>query len=316
MNLLQGIQLPELIMLILGFILGLALIFIFIFTALRGKPNLYLLIGFIVPALLIGYPSYKSTQFGNNVVKIEQLVEKVNENPTDIAAQKELIDNLGQLPASRCVKSADAMTTIANAQASLGLYDSARVTIKKAVELDKNSDKAAESQKTIEEKWEARRDIRERVKHLDYHIHDMEKRPNDRNLRDSIAYQVGRVEKLSMSTAVPVHLENEQAITIGRANALLGRIEQSEQIADEVLKVSPNQKEAVNLKRDIENKKFQPQLQTKPKPKDKKDKDNDSAKANSRMTVPAPAPVLQDTNLKLRFTPKGIVEFKKWNNKE
>jgi tetratricopeptide (TPR) repeat protein len=316
MNLLQGIQLPELIMLILGFILGLALIFIFIYTALRGKPNLYLLIGFIVPALLIGYPSYKSSQFGTNVVKIEQLVDKVNENPTDIAAQKALIDNLEQLPASRCKTSPEAMTTIANAQASLGQYDSARVTIKKAVELDSKNVKAVESQKAIEEKWEARRDIRERVKHLDHHLHEIERRPNDKNLRDSIALEVRNVEKRSMSTAAPLHLENEQAITIGRANATLGRLEQSEQIADEVLKVSPNQKEAVSLKRDIENKKFKPQPKPQPKPQDKKDRNNDGPMVNTRMTVPAPAPVVQDTNLKLRFTPKGIREFKKWNIKE
>jgi tetratricopeptide (TPR) repeat protein len=320
MNLLQGIQLPELIMLILGFILGLALIFIFIYTALKSKPNLYLLFGFIVPALLIGYPSYKSSQFGKNVEKLEVLVDNVNKNPTDVKAQKALIENLEQLPASRCRNSVDAMTTIANAQASLGQYDSAKVTIQKAVELDKNSPKALESQKEIQQKWQSRRDIRERVKHLDHHIRDFDKRPTDRVLRDSIVMELHNVEKLSMASANPIHLENEQVITVATAAAIVGRAQQGSEIADEVLKVNPNQKEAMKLKLDIESKKYQaqqPQAQAKPKPKPQDKKPKPQARQDEkRETVPAPVAVYQDTSLILRLTPKGIVDFKKWNIKE
>jgi tetratricopeptide (TPR) repeat protein len=320
MNLLQGIQLPELIMLILGFILGLALIFIFIYTALKSKPNLYLLFGFIVPTLLIGYPSYKSSQFGKNVEKLEVLVENVNKNPTDVSAQKALIENLEQLPASRCRKSVDAMTTIANAQASLGQYDSANVTIKKAIELDNTSTKALESQRQIQQKWQARRDIRERVKYIDILIKDFEKRPNDKILRDSIVIQLNNVAKLSMASVDPIRLENEQVITVATAAAIIGRTEQSSQIADEVLKISPNQKEAVKLKKDIENKKYQAQqgqTRTKPKPRPKDNKPSTQARQDEkRDTVPSPVAVFQDTSLKLRLVPKGIAGFKKWNIKE
>ena len=49
MKLLEGIQLHELVLIILGFILGLVLIFVFLFGALRGKPNLKLLNGAIKP---------------------------------------------------------------------------------------------------------------------------------------------------------------------------------------------------------------------------------------------------------------------------
>jgi tetratricopeptide (TPR) repeat protein len=315
MNLLQGIQLPELIMLILGFILGLALIFIFIYTALKSKPNLYLLFGFIVPVILIGYPSYKSTQFGKNVEKLEVLVENVNKNPTDIKAQKALIENLEQLPASRCRNSVDAMTTIANAQASLGQYDSAKVTIQKAVELDPKSPKVLGSKTEIEQKWQTHKDIREHVKHLDHHIKDYEKRPNDRTLRDSIVRQLHNVEELSMVGANPIVLENKQVITVATAAAIIGRTQQGSEIADEVLKVHPNQKEAVKLKKDIENNKYQAQVKPKPKPQGKKPVPQDFPN-EKRATVPAPSPVYQDTSLILRLTPKGIVDFKKWNIKE
>ena len=315
MNLIQGIQLPELIMLILGFILGLALIFIFIYTALRSKPNLYLLFGFIAPAILIGYPSYKSSQFGNDVVKIEQLVEKVNEDPTNVEAQRALIDNLGQLPASRCKTSVDAMTTIANAQASLGLYDSARVTIQKAVDLDKTSPKAVESQKEIYKKWEARENIRAHVRYLDSNIKDIETRPNDKILRDSIAYHLESVEKLSMATAI--HLENKQVITVARAAAIVGQKEQAEQITEEVLRINPQQKDAVKLKKDMDNKKFKPQVKQLPKVKVEIETKKENNKVDNVKVVPAPAPVYQDTpHLRLRLIPKTGIEFKKWNIKE
>ena len=108
MNLLQGIQLHELILMVLGFILGLVLIFIFLFTALKNKPNLKLLYGFIAPLVMIGYPSIRSIEFGKDVIKIDKLVEKVNANPTDTTVQRELIQNLQELPASRCKTSSDA----------------------------------------------------------------------------------------------------------------------------------------------------------------------------------------------------------------
>lgn len=316
MNLLQGIQLPELIMLILGFILGLALIFIFIYTALRNKPNLKLLYGFLAPCALIGYPSYKSSQFGLDVVKIEQLVEKVNQDPTDVKAQKALIDNLEQLPASRCRTSVDAMTTIANAQASLGLYDSAQVTIKKAVELDKTSPRALESQKEIIKKWETRENIRAHVKVLDRNIIDIEAHPNDKMLWDSIATRLRVVEQLSMAT--PIHLENRQVLTVARAAAIVGQKDQAEHMTDEILRMNSNQKEAVNLKKDIENKKFPPQSKVRPRAKKETQKQTqkDSLKVDKVLVVPSPARVYQDSTLNLRLIPKTGLQVRKWNIKE
>ena len=98
MKLLEGIQLHELVLIILGFILGLVLIFVFLFGALRGKPNLKLLYGFIAPLIMIGYPSIQSIEFSKDVIKIDKLVEQVNRNPTDTVATRALINEISTLP--------------------------------------------------------------------------------------------------------------------------------------------------------------------------------------------------------------------------
>jgi hypothetical protein len=315
MNLLQGIQLHELIMMILGFILGLTLIFIFLYTALKSRPNLKLLYGFIVPVLMIGYPSFKSNQFGEKVDKLDILVQEVKKDPTNVAAQTALVDNLRELPASRCKTSVDAMTTIAEAQASLGLYDSAKVTIKKAIALDNNSPKAAQAQKDIEEKWRTREDVKTHIHQIDDNVHRIEQNPKNRLLRDTLVMQLQELDNISGKEVV--HLDNQDALKLARAAAIAGQPAAAEQITNDVLKVSPNQKEATNLKKDIQDKvidkKFSTPSKSKPTERAKPPKVNDAA----RTTVPAPAPVYTDTSIHMKFRviPKTEMSVKMWNPK-
>jgi hypothetical protein len=319
MNLLQGIQLHELIMMILGFILGLTLIFIFLYTALKSKPNLKLLYGFVAPILMIGYPSFKSNQFGQKVDKIDILVQDVKKDPTNVAAQTALVENLRELPASRCKTSVDAMTTIAEAQASLGLYDSAKVTIQKAIALDSNSPKAAQSQKEIEEKWRTREDFKKHIGKIDDNVKRIEQNPKNRLLRDTLVMQLRDLDNIGGNEVV--HLDNKEVLKLARATAVAGQSVMAEQITDEVLKVSPNQREATNLKKDIHDKVIDKKYQTqnRPKPIDKINNRTKPTKTDdvSRATVPAPVPVYSDTTIlmKFRVIPKTEMSVKIWDPK-
>ena len=310
MNLLQGIQLHELILMVLGFILGLVLIFIFLFTALKNKPNLKLLYGFIAPLVMIGYPSIRSIEFGKDVIKIDKLVEKVNANPTDTTVQRELIQNLQELPASRCKTSSDALAAIANAQASLGQYDSARVMSQRAVDLDKKNEKAIESNKIINEKWQMQKLTEQRIGKLNVFIKEWELRPNDLQVWDSISTHYNNL----VINSKPVHLDNSKILVVAQAAAIVGEKQRAEQITNNVLKVTPNQKEAEKLKEDIKSKRTDnryntPKVRTKIVDKAKEAKQKVEA-------LPAPAPVYQDTNLRIRFIPKTGIIIKKWNAKE
>lgn len=318
MTLLQGIQLHELIMIILGFILGLSLIFVFLFTALKSKPNLKLLYGFVAPVVMIGYPSFKSAEFQNEVVKIDKLVAKVNANPTDTLAQQELVQTIQtSLPASRCKTSSDAMATIANVQAALGQYDSAKVTIQKAIALDKTSTKAVESQKDIINKWEVQKKTEQRINQIDNIVKRIQSNPNDVTLRDSLKHHL---DKLESTTTTPVHIENKKLLVVAQAVSMVGQKQEAIQIADEVLKANPNQTEATKLKENIKTRETDKRTRTSTsvKPSTSKPKETEISKYKKVETVPAPAPVFQDTaRLNIRLLPKTGIEVKRfWNNKE
>lgn len=310
MNLLQGIQLHELILMVLGFILGLVLIFIFLFTALKQKPNLKLLYGFIAPLVMIGYPSIRSIEFGKDVIKIDKLVEKVNQNPTDTTAQRELVQNLQELPASRCKTSSDALAAIANAQASLGQYDSAKVMSQRAVDLDKKNEKAIESNKIITEKWQMQKLTEQRIGKLNEFVKQWELQPNNIQVWDSIATHYNNL----VINSKPVHLDNSKILVVAQAAAIVGEKQRAEQITNNVLKVTPNQKEAEKLKEDIKSKRTDNRFNT-PKVKTKITDKAKDAKTKIE-ALPAPAPVYQDTNLRIRFIPKTGIAIRKWNAKE
>jgi tetratricopeptide (TPR) repeat protein len=331
MKLLEGIQLHELILIILGFILGLALIFIFLYTALRSKPNLKLLYGFIAPLVMIGYPSIQSVQFSKDVIKVEKSVEKFNQDPTDTAALNAMKAELENLPASRCKRSSDAMTAIANAQAAVGAYETAKATIEKAKAINPNNPNVLASEKEIKEHWSTQKDYERRVKKLNEYIKLLEDKPNDKPLMDTLQKHINDLVNKSQKQAV--HLENTDLVTVARAKAILGEKERAEEITSEVLKVDPKDKEAKKLNEAIKNKeidkKFKLQREREKEKEREKQKEkervrikinednNSDAKMRQPQTVPAPAPVFQDTAApRLRLIPRSVKPLKIWNKDE
>ncbi len=325
MKLLEGIQLHELVLIILGFILGLVLIFVFLFGALRGTTNLKLLYGFIAPLIMIGYPSIRSIEFSKDVIKIDKLVERVNRNPTDTLATQALIDEISTLPKSRCVTSSDAMSTIANAQAAMGLYDSAKVTIQKAVALNPKSGKVLESKKDIQEKWEQQERFERKVQRLQSNITRLNANPKNKILRDSVALNLNDIKRLN----TPIRVSQRDILAVGMAAAIVGEWQAAEQVVDDVLRVSPNQPEAKRLKEDLKDnkigKRFPPREQTKLPQKlpQSPSKANDNSRIGAENTTPAPpkvdAPVAikVDTSWQSKLIPKAVLSnFVKWDKEQ
>jgi tetratricopeptide (TPR) repeat protein len=311
MKLLEGIQLHELVLIILGFILGLALIFILLIQALRGRMNLKLLWGFAAPLAMIGYPSLQGNEFEKQVSEVDQLVLAVKKNPTDTVAQRALIEGLGELPASRCKTSSDAMTSIANAQAALGMYDSAKVTIKKAADINPKNEKVQESQKDIQNLWQKQQDYETRVDKIRDQVKKYRSNPKvNRPLRDSIANNVRQLNE-------SVHISQEDALVVADAALIIEEKEAAYELTEEVLKVNPKQEQAIKLQETIKK-----QSTTTSKPNTTTTKP-ESSKTNSMNTkvipkVDAPVQIQLDTTLrwKSRLVPKGQVIQKIWNKAE
>ncbi len=320
MKLLEGIQLHELVLIILGFILGLVLIFVFLFGALRGKTNLKLLYGFIAPLIMIGYPSIQSIEFSKDVIKIDKLVEQVNRNPMDTLATRALLNEISTLPKSRCVTSSDAMNAIANAQAAVGLYDSAKVTIQKAVALNPKSSKVQQSKKGIEQKWMQQKVFETKVGALKDNLEQLNANPKNMKLRDSVGIKLYEIQKLN----APVHMAQRDLLAVGLAAAIVGEKQAAEQVADDVLQVSPNQPDAKRLKDAIRNKVIEKRFPARPKPKPQT---LSQAKPNGRIgesqpqppVVESPAAIKIDTNWRSKIIPKSTIiakDFVKWDKEQ
>jgi hypothetical protein len=320
MKLLEGIQLHELVLIILGFILGLVLIFVFLNGALRGKTNMKILYGFIAPLIMIGYPSIKSIEFSKDVIKIDKLVEDVKRNPTDSVATKALINGISTLPKSRCVTSSDAMTTIANAQAAVGLYDSAKVTIQKAVVLAPKSDKVQESKREIEEKWEMHRGFEDKVDRLKHNIDRINANPKNKILRDSLVMNLEDIKQMNPH----IHASQADILAVGMAAAIVGERHAAEQVVEDVLRVSPNQADAKRFQEELRDKKIEKRFP--PRDKDKKPNVKPQAASkpasNSRVGTPAPpvvaspAMVKVDTNWQSQLIPKSVEQLVKWDREQ
>ncbi len=314
MNLLDGIQLHELVLMILGFILGLVLIFVFLFMALKGRTNLKLLYGFIAPLVMIGYPSIQSISFSKDVIKIDKLVQQVNQNPSDTAAQRVLIEQIQTLPKSRCVTSTDALKTIANAQSALGNYDEAKVTIQKAADRDPNSEEVKEKQREIHGKWETEKRFEEKVERIKASISDLERKPTNTKLRDSIALDLGKLRAMD----APVRIQPAQAVWVAKAAEIIGQHQAAEQINNAVLKANPKMEEAHKLNSDIKNKVIEKRFGTyKPKPSVQPAPAKPTAKSTQPEQLPAPkvaAPAPVDvTKMLFSVKMKGIDTTKFWD---
>jgi hypothetical protein len=322
MKLLEGIQLHELVLIILGFVLGLVLIFVFLYGALRGKTNLKVLFGFIAPLIMIGYPSIQSIEFSKDVIKIDKLVERVKSNPMDTLAAKELLSQISTLPKSRCVTSSNAMSTIANAQAAVGLYDSAKVTIQKAVLLNAKSDKVEQSRHEIDEQWKTHRQFQDKVEILKENLDRLNANPKNTKLRDTLAINLEDIKRTNPST----HASQSDVLAVGMATAIVGQYQAAEEVADNILRVSPNQAEAKRLKEDIRDNKikqrFPPKRET-PKPRTENPKPNNRVGTESGQKPPvvdAPAAIKADTaSWQNKLIPKSTLiakDFVKWDKEQ
>lgn len=82
---------------------------------------------------MVGYPSVKSIQVGNDIIGIQKLTQEVNQNPGDSITRKSLAVAVSQLKSNNRLPGSKAgLIAVANAQIALGKLDSASLYINKA----------------------------------------------------------------------------------------------------------------------------------------------------------------------------------------
>lgn len=224
MNLFQGLYLGEVVLLVLGVILFLALIVLL----LRGKKGL---IGyFVVCVVCIGYPSIKSFQYGEFSVTLANETTALQKDPGDPQARQAVEKTLAQIE-SRPAPNAQASALIARAQFAVGNEAAAEVNLQKALAADPKAPEAL----ALKEKIGA-------IQQLAQLTAAVKSNPENAAARAELT------TKIEQATKEPI--ANQEALAkVAQAQAAIGKSQEAATTAEKVFKINPNAASAIALKK-------------------------------------------------------------------
>jgi tetratricopeptide (TPR) repeat protein len=306
MKLLEGVLFYELVLIFLGILVSMALLFAFLQSVKQNKTSLKPIYAFIVPLMMIGYPSIQKIQFENGVLNIEKTSKEIEKNPLDTLLQKQLLSSLRTFSvesSDRLKESPAALSAVANAQVALGRYDSAQVLIRQAVKLDSTSAPVMANKQKIKKKTESKKQFDLKVKQVDKQLKMLEKQPQSKMVRDSISQALKEVSIEQVSA------DDASLITIATAAAVSGHQTTAIDLIDKVLKVNPS-KDVKVLKEQILSGDILKKYNTYslPAPSTKTPSIVDKPNATERVTLPT---IVSDSGggFSIKAFPNAVLRF-------
>lgn len=133
--LLENLVLYEVILLFLGIFLFLILSGGLVYYIVKKEEVKKLLAFFIIPIIMIAYPSIREIQFGETKLVMNTKTEEVLKNPKDSIAKKEL--RMATIKVESRAKTVKDFTAISNSYLALGEHDKAIIYADKALKLNK-----------------------------------------------------------------------------------------------------------------------------------------------------------------------------------
>src|ERR1700736_481311 len=141
MNIFDGLYFYEIVLLLLGVILFFVLVVILIMLVKQGRSIAPLLLFFVAPVLMIGFPAISKVKFDQNGVEIDKTAIALARNPSDRATKTKL-ERLVSKARPRATRSAEGLVKIARAEAVLGDSSKALNTLNQALHRDPGLDVA------------------------------------------------------------------------------------------------------------------------------------------------------------------------------
>jgi tetratricopeptide (TPR) repeat protein len=246
-KLFDNLSAMEFVMMMMGVIIFLVLVFLLVWKAMKNQPYSLLLIAFLIPIVLVGYPTIQSIKFDNGIIILEKYVAQVAENPEDSAARAHLKEEMTVLEKdARTANNPVALATLASSHLVLGNLSSADSTIKKAEELDPNLEPvkttASEIQKQIKINNQFLRDVRL----LDKSVDIIQERPKD-------TATVSQVIKTLTNLKTPRYVDESSALVIAKTLSVLNQPQKSEEVIGKVLGTDTGSVAARALKAEVLN---------------------------------------------------------------
>ncbi len=97
MSLFEGLFIYEIVFLVLGVLFFLVLLFILVYFVVKNRRIKWLVPLFLISFTMIGFPGIQKIKFENGMLEIERSTQKVEQNPGDSAAKKELANKLSKI---------------------------------------------------------------------------------------------------------------------------------------------------------------------------------------------------------------------------
>src|SRR5690606_7570107 len=144
----DGLQLHEVAMFILGGLLFIVLLFLIVLFALRKRQLKPLLLFFVIPIVMLGWPSIAKIQLNQEGVTLVNNLKELEKHPDDEALQSKLEQSIAELE-EKNVSAPDKLANIARAKYLLGGDKGAMETLSKIPEADQVALGVNELQRTI-----------------------------------------------------------------------------------------------------------------------------------------------------------------------
>jgi tetratricopeptide (TPR) repeat protein len=129
----KGLYPGEVVLLILGIVLFVVLVIAFFYQLTHQRSIAALLGFFILPVVMIGYPTITSIQYGNGVVTVEKSTDQLLNNPADAQSRQALEQQVQGISARASGDPKDTVT-LAKAQFALGHEEEAAQNLQKALQ--------------------------------------------------------------------------------------------------------------------------------------------------------------------------------------
>jgi tetratricopeptide (TPR) repeat protein len=226
MSLLQGLHLYEIVLMVMGVIVfALA-----IPRMLKGKKDAIAYI--LVAAILVGWTSVKSFEFGKITVELNNQTEELLKNPTDTATRQAMVANLQKIE-GRSSSDPRVATIIARAQFATGNETAAETNLNQALKADPKLPEAVALREKIAS-----------IRKLDQLTQQVKSNPQNEAAKQELTQHLALVEREPLA--------NPNALAkVAQAQAAVGNQQAATGAAEKVIKINPNSAAALELKRTI-----------------------------------------------------------------
>jgi tetratricopeptide (TPR) repeat protein len=233
MNLFEGLYPFEVVMMVMGVFLFLVLTFLLVYMVVRKRKFVALLGFFLIPVVLVGYPSIQSVEFSDGVIKIDKATQALDEKPATPQTRQELQDMVARLSA-RPASQPQTLTVIAKAQYALGDEKAATANLQKALQADPAAPEAKQLQHKIE-----------LIKNLNRISSEVEAHPENQQAKSELQTSLKEASEMKVASS-------DALIQIARAQTALGDHQKALETANRAIAINPQSAPALLLQRNIQ----------------------------------------------------------------